>query len=233
MVNPITSSRDASWPAIPRYSRNCCRPWCRTRCTRTAADVSLQQVPRSSRIEPMQGALSAGIFAFSVILLDVSVGPVEQFLVGVQLVLEQGPAQFLLHQPLALRGVLPVWETNLLHDVVDVGDDPFDDDVRIAVSGLCEDFGERLSCPVAFFFRIGFLLRRDDLLGEVQDLLEKLKAGEETLLMALLDLLQPLAKRGELRVAQMPAQARDQLDLDFPAALLRFLVGKDLLKHLH
>ena len=83
-------------------------------------------------------------WAFSVVLLDVAVGLVEQLLVGVQLVFEQRSTQFLLHQSLALGRVLPVGEADLLHDVVDVGDDALDDDVRIAVPGFREEFGERL-----------------------------------------------------------------------------------------
>ena len=134
-----------------------------------------------------------------------------------QLVLEQRPAEFLLHQALALARVLPVGEAHLLHDVVDVGDDALDDDVGVLALGLLEQLGQGFLGPVALLLRVGFLLGLDDLLGQLEDLLQELQAGEEALLVALLDLLQPLAQRGELRVAQVLAQAGDELDLDLLA----------------
>ena len=43
----------------------------------------------------------------SVILPDISIGSVEEVLISVQLVLQERPPEFLLHQALALKGVLP------------------------------------------------------------------------------------------------------------------------------
>ena len=73
-----------------------------------------------------------------VVLFDVGVCAVEQILVRVQLVFQQGLAQLLLYQPFTLGGVLPVGEAHLLHDVVDIGDDALDDDVRVAADRLTE-----------------------------------------------------------------------------------------------
>ena len=112
--------------------------------------------------------------------------------------------------------MLPVGEADFLHDVVDVRDDALDDDVGVLALGFLEQFGQRFLGPVALFLGVDFLLGFDDLLGQFEDCLQELEAGEEALLVALLDLLQPLAQRGELRVAQMLAQAGDELDLDLP-----------------
>jgi hypothetical protein len=70
-----------------------------------------------------------------VILPNVALGFIEQLLVGVELVLQERPPQFLLHQPLSLTGPLPVGEADLLHDVVNVRDDALDDNVRVGVLG--------------------------------------------------------------------------------------------------
>ena len=53
-----------------------------------------------------------------------------------QLVLQERTPEFFLNQTLALRGVLPVGEANFLHDVADVRDNAFDDDVRIRVRSI-------------------------------------------------------------------------------------------------
>ena len=111
-----------------------------------------------------------------------------------QLVFQEGPPEFLLHQTLALRGVLPVGEAHFLHDIVNVRDDALDDDVRVGVLRFPEEFRQRFFGTVALFFGIGFFLGFDDLLGDFEDLLEELQAGEEALLVALLDLLQSLAR---------------------------------------
>ena len=82
--------------------------------------------------------------------------------------------------------------------------------------GFVEQFGEGFLGPVAFLLGIGLLLGFDDFLGEFEDLLQELQAGEEALLVALLDLLQPLAQRDELGIAEVLAQPGDELDLDLP-----------------
>ena len=51
-----------------------------------------------------------------------------------QLVLQERPPQFSLHEALALRGVLPVGEADFFNDIVDVRHDALDDDVRGARS---------------------------------------------------------------------------------------------------
>ena len=83
----------------------------------------------------------------SVILPDVAVSLIEQLLIGVELVLEQSAAQFLLHETLALGRVLPVREAHLLYDLVDVGHDAFDDDVGVLALGFFEQLRQGfLSC---------------------------------------------------------------------------------------
>jgi hypothetical protein len=75
----------------------------------------------------LYGRYSCGDGAILVILPDVPVSPVEQFLIGMQLVLQERLAEFLLHQPLALARELPVGEADFLHDVVNIRDDALDD----------------------------------------------------------------------------------------------------------
>ena len=50
--------------------------------------------------------------------------------------------------------------------------------------------------------------------------------------MAFLDLLQSLAQGGELGIAEVFAQAGNQLDLDFPGALAGLDVRQNLFQHL-
>src|SRR5215831_8049087 len=59
-----------------------------------------------------------------IILTDISIGSVEEVLISVQLVLQQRPSEFLLHEALALRGVLPIGEADFLHDIVDLFQSP-------------------------------------------------------------------------------------------------------------
>ena len=139
---------------------------------------------------------------------------IEQILVGVQFVFQKRLAQFLLDQAFALAGVLPVGKADLLHDLVDVGDDALDDDVGVLVFGFGEELGERLLGPVALFFRICLLFRFNDFLGDFEDLLEEFQASEEALLMAFLDFFQTFAQRHELGISQMLAQPGNQHDLD-------------------
>jgi hypothetical protein len=168
----------------------------------------------------------------SVILPDISIGFVEEILIRVQLVLQERPPEFFLHQTLALRRVLPVRKANFLHDVVDVRDNAFDDDVRIAVLRFLEELGQRFSGAVALLFRVGVFLGLNDVPGDVKDLFEELQADKEALLVTRLDLLQALAQGGELWMPVVFTQAGDQFDLDFPGALARLYVRQNLFQHL-
>ena len=119
-----------------------------------------------------------------------------------QLVFQERAAEFLLDQSLALARVLPVGEADFLHDVVNVGDDALDNDVGVLAFGFLEQFRQGFLRPVAFLLGINVLLGFDDFLGNFEDGLQKLQAGEEALFVALLDLLQPLAQCGELWIAE-------------------------------
>ena len=77
-----------------------------------------------------------------IILTDVSIRPVKEVLVGVKFVFEEGAAEGLFHFPLALSGGLPAVEADLLHDVVNVGHDALDDDMRVLALHLVEKFGQ-------------------------------------------------------------------------------------------
>ena len=112
-------------------------------------------------------------------------------------------------EALALGRVLPVGETDLLHDVVYIGDDALDNDVGVVALGFFEQLGQGFPRPVALLRRVGFLLGFDDILGQCEDFLQELEAGEEALFVALFDLLQALAEGDELGVAQVPAEAGD------------------------
>jgi hypothetical protein len=92
----------------------------------------------------------------------------------VQLVLQERPPEFFLHEALALRGVLPVREADFLHDIVNVRDDALDDDVRVGVLRFLEEFCQRFFGAVALLFRVSFFLGFDDFLGDFEDLLEEL-----------------------------------------------------------
>jgi hypothetical protein len=150
----------------------------------------------------------------------------------VQLVFQERFAEFLLNQALALAGVLPVREANLLHDLVDVGNDAFDDDVSVFAFGFGEEFGGRLLGPVTLFFRICFLFCFNDFLGDFENLLEKFQACEETQLMAFLDFLKTHPKLHKLGIAQMLAQPGNQHDLNLAAPLLPVDITQDLTQHL-
>ena len=72
-------------------------------------------------------------------LPDVPVRLLKDRGVWVQLVVEQRPAEVLLHLSRACVCVLPVVETHCSHNIVDVVDDPLDHDGRLAVRRLHED----------------------------------------------------------------------------------------------
>ena len=78
----------------------------------------------------------------SVVLPDIAVCTVEQLMLLVQSVLEQRLSQ---HLPdFSLAGVcgLPALEADLLDDLVDVVDDPFDHDGRLVVTGFLKQFAQ-------------------------------------------------------------------------------------------
>lgn len=74
----------------------------------------------------------------SIILPDVSIRPVEEVLVGMEFVFQQGAAEGLFDFPLALDCALPAVESHLPNDRVDVGDDSFDDDMGVAALDFVE-----------------------------------------------------------------------------------------------
>ena len=108
----------------------------------------------------------------SVILPDISIGSVEEVLISVQFVLQERPPEFLLHQALALRGVLPVGKADFLHDIVNVCNEALDDNVRVGVLRFLEEFRQRFFGAVALLFGVSFFLGFDDFFGNVEDLLE-------------------------------------------------------------
>ena len=157
----------------------------------------------------------------SVVLADVAVRLVEQLLVSVELVLQQRAASsfctrrspwlvccqsgkrtfFTMSSMSATMRSTMMWVFPALR--------------------LREKLRQGFLRSIALFLRVGLLLRLDDVLRDFEDRLQKLQAGEESLLVAFLDPLQPLAQRGELRIAEVLAQARDQLDLDLAAPSCR------------
>ena len=61
-----------------------------------------------------------------------------------QFVFEERSAKFFLDQTFALGGVLPIRETDLFNDVVNIGDDALDDDMDVLVFGILEQLRQRL-----------------------------------------------------------------------------------------
>lgn len=108
----------------------------------------------------------------SIILPDIPVGLVEQFLVGVQLEFEEGATQRLFHFAFALGGGLPAIEAHLLHDGVDVGHDALDDDVRVLALHFVEEFGQGGQSAVLLFFGLDLLFGFHGFLGEFEDAFE-------------------------------------------------------------
>ena len=110
-----------------------------------------------------------------------------------QFVFQQRAAHGLLHFTLALGRVFPTVEAHFLHDVVNVRDDAFNDDVRVLVLGLFEQLGECFFRQIAFFDRIALTLGFQGVLRQFEHLFQKLHTGQESLLMPLFDAFQPLA----------------------------------------
>ena len=106
--------------------------------------------------------------------------------------------------------MLPVRETYFPHNLVDIVHDALDDDVCSVTLCLVEEFGERFFGLNAFFFRVDFPLGLDHIPGHLKNSLQELKAGEETLFMALPDLLQSLTQRDECRSAAPRAAGQDR-----------------------
>jgi hypothetical protein len=59
-----------------------------------------------------------------------------------------------LHKAFALRGELPVWETDLSDNVVDVVDDALDDYVGVGILRVFKKLGQRLLGTIPVFERI-------------------------------------------------------------------------------
>lgn len=53
-----------------------------------------------------------------------------------EFVFEERAAKFLVHESLALARVLPIGKAHFSDNVIDVGDNPLDNDVRVPVLGL-------------------------------------------------------------------------------------------------
>src|SRR5258708_35217123 len=64
----------------------------------------------------------------SIVLPDVSVCFVKQFLVGMQFKPKQRSPKLLLNQTFSLACMLPIRKPHLLNNLIDVGDNPLDDD---------------------------------------------------------------------------------------------------------
>lgn len=94
----------------------------------------------------------------SIIFSDVTVGFVEQVLVGVQFVFEQGATQRLLHLAPALGCIFPAVDSNLFHEVVKFCGDALNDNVRDLGLGFFEQFDQLFLGAGALLDRIGLLL---------------------------------------------------------------------------
>jgi hypothetical protein len=117
----------------------------------------------------------------SVVLPDVPIGAIERLLVLVELVLEERLAGRHLHLTLTRVGLLPAGESDIAHDLVDVGHDALDDDRRVLVSGVLEELSERRLAEVFFCDGLGGVLGGDDVAGELEECLQELDADEQTL----------------------------------------------------
>src|SRR6266404_6235383 len=147
-------------------------------------------------------------------------------------VLEQGAAELLLNQALALSRFLPLGEPNFLHDVIDISHNTFHDDMSVRALRLFEQFCQGFLRPITFLGWIDLSLRFDNFLRQFEHLLEEFEAGEETFFVAFLDLFQSLAQSGKFGVAWMFAKAGNQLDLNFLPFLLRVGSSENLLQDL-
>ena len=147
-------------------------------------------------------------------------------------VLEQGAAELLLNQALALSRFLPLREPNFLHDVIDISHNTFHDDMSVRAFRLFEQFCQGFLCPITFRYRIDVFFSFDDFLSQFEHLLEEFEAGKETLFVAFLDLFQSLAQSGKFGVAWMFAKAGNQFDLNFLPLLLRVGSSENLIQDL-
>ena len=97
----------------------------------------------------------------SIILLDIPIRLIKQLLISVQLVLQQHPAQRLLHFPLAGDGLLPAIEADVAHDPVDIGYDLFDNGRGLGAWSP-ERVRSALDLALPFFFRFDILFGLQD-----------------------------------------------------------------------
>ena len=99
--------------------------------------------------------------------------------------------------------MLPVWKSHLLHDFINVRDDPLDDDMGILAFGFFKQFRQGFLCTVPLLHRIDILLSLKYFLRQFENLLQELEAGEKALFVALLDLFKTFSQRGEFGVAKV------------------------------
>src|SRR5260370_4376042 len=119
----------------------------------------------------------------SVVLPDILVSPVEQLLVRMELVLEEGATKFLLDQSFALARMLPIRESHFLNNVVDVRDDTFHDDVRVPSFGFAEQFRQRLLGVVPLLLGTDSLFSFHYILVHSQDCFQEVETRKKSLFM--------------------------------------------------
>ena len=78
-----------------------------------------------------------------------------------ELVLEQGFTQRLLHELLACVSLLPVWEPHLINNFIDVVDNPLNNDRRVSSLGAFEELRKRSLALVLVLFRLNCTLSGD------------------------------------------------------------------------
>jgi len=116
-----------------------------------------------------------------VMIADVVERPVEEVLLFVELVAEEGAAEVAFDLALAGDGVLPAVEALGFDDLVDVGDDAADDLGGGLDSALLEDCGEGL-LAVGDDLLLGFSLGVFDVFGCFEEGLQPFDAVEKTAL---------------------------------------------------
>jgi hypothetical protein len=127
-----------------------------------------------------------------------------------------------LHEAFTLGGVLPVGEPDFFHNVVNVRYNAFNNDVRIPVLGLLEQFRQGFFCSITVLGGVRLHFCRDHFLGQFKDLFQELQAGQKPLFVAVFDLFQTFAQLRELRITKVLAQSGHQHDFNlmaFPAGV--------------
>lgn len=136
-------------------------------------------------------------------------------MVLVQFVLEQGLPQRHLHLALAGMVVLPPVKPHVADDLVDVVDDPLDDDRGLVVLGFLEQPGQSRLAKFLVCNGLGRLLSGDEVPSEVKERFQELDARQQALLVTLLQGLEALAESLEGRVVQPLSEAPCDLEFDF------------------